>query len=283
MNFRFVQYGSTPYPAEITAELVEVAGHLDKDKIEDLPNYSLHTEYSYGKRNLSSSLVTQFPVLCDANKDGVPQLWKSTEWAEQFAGFVIKLTEGHAAPKVVEIHPPFNDYSDIEQFLERYAVFEKAIHAKYHDTEIVVENRAGAVYHGGRFIVSKAKEIALLCKRIEETRTSLGVVLDFPQLLTAEHLNTDIFDGGKYTAAVDTILPYQATIKGIHIWGKKRSTTGRWVAHSGTLDTYFEDPVDKELFIEGIRKVCSDGRSRFLVPEVNSGAEDLKAVVRELL
>ena len=78
MNFRFVQYGSTPYPVEITAKLVEVAGHLDKDKIEDLPNYSLHTEYSYGKRNLSSSLVTQFPVLCDANKDGVPQLWKST-------------------------------------------------------------------------------------------------------------------------------------------------------------------------------------------------------------
>lgn len=32
MNFRFVQYGSTPYPVEITAELVEVAGHLDKDK-----------------------------------------------------------------------------------------------------------------------------------------------------------------------------------------------------------------------------------------------------------
>lgn len=85
------------------------------------------------------------------------------------------------------------------------------------------------------------------------------------------------------TAAVDTILPYQTTIKGIHIWGKKKSSTGRWVAHSGTLDTYFENPADKELFIEGIRKVCSDGRSRFLVPEVNSGAEDLKAVVEDLL
>lgn len=155
MNFRFVQYGIVHHtllksqPSWLRSQDIWI-----KINIEDLPNYSLHTEYSYGKRNLSSSLVTQFPVLCDANKDGVPQLWKSTEWTEQFAGFVIKLTEGHAAPKVVEIHPPFNDYCDIEQFLERYAVFEKTIHAKYPDAEIVVENRAGAVYHGGRFIVS---------------------------------------------------------------------------------------------------------------------------------
>ncbi len=283
MNFRFVQYGSTRYPSEIVPEMVEVAGHLDKEKIEDLPSYSLHTEYSYRKRKLSSNLVTQFPVICDANKDGVPQLWKSTEWAEQFAGFVIKLTESHAAPKVVEIHPPFNDYCDIDQFLERYAVFEKAIHNVYPDTEIVVENRAGAVYHGGRFIVSKAEEIALLCKRIQESGTDLGVVLDFPQLLTAEHLKTDAFDQDKYNTAIDTIFPYKATIKGIHIWGKKKSASGSWVAHNGTLDTYFADPADKEIFIQGIRKICSDGQRRFLVPEVNSGEEDLKAVVTDII
>ena len=117
MNFRFVQYGGNSYQEGITPELVEVAGHLDKDKIEDVQSYSLHTEYSYGKRKFSSDFIKQFPILCDANKEGVPQLWKSMEWAEQFAEFVIELTKKHAAPKVVEIHPPFNDYCDIDQLL----------------------------------------------------------------------------------------------------------------------------------------------------------------------
>ena len=283
MKFRFVQYGNTEYPSGITPELIEHPGHLDKDRIEDAPKYSIHTEYSYGKRNLSSDLVRQFPALCEANKDGVPQLWKSTDWAEQFAGFVIKLTESHAAPLVVEIHPPFNDYCDIDQFLERYQTFERIIHQAYPGTEIVVENRSGAVYRGGRFIVGKGKEIALLCKRIQETGTDLGVVLDFPQLVTAEHLKTNNFDADKYMSAIDAVVPYQSVIKGIHIWGKKQAENGRWVAHCGTLDTYFPDTTDRDIFIEGIRKVCSDGRARLFVPEVNSGAEDLRAVVSSVI
>ncbi len=283
MEFIFVKYGNNNYPDGIIPELAEVAGHLDKEKIEDLPSYSLHTEYSYGKRNLSSDFIKQFPALCDANKEGVPQLWRSTEWADQFAGFVIKLTEGHAAPRVVEVHPPFNDYCDIDQFLERFSVFEKKLHAVYPDTEIVVENRAGTVYHGGRFIVGKANEIALLCQRIRETGTKLGVVLDFPQLLTAEYIKPDAFNPAKYATAIDMIMPYQDVIKGVHIWGKKKCASGSWVAHNGNLDTLFEDHADKELFVDGVRKICADGRKRFLVPEVNSGEEDLKAVVHELL
>lgn len=283
LNFRFVQYGGNSYPDGITPELVEVAGHLDKERIEDIPAYSLHTEYSYGKRKLTSTLLDQFPELREANKEGVPQLWKNEEWAAQFAGFVKALTQTHAAPKVVEIHPPFNDYCDIDQFIERYKVFEKLIHEAYPETEIVVENRAGAVYHGGRFIVSKAKEIALLCKTIQDTNTNLGVVLDFPQLLTAEHIKTDAFDQAKYATAIDTIYPYQSVIKGVHIWGKKKSASGSWVAHNGTLDTYIENKEDKASFIAGIRKICSDGQSRFFVPEVNSGEEDLKAVVKDVL
>ena len=81
MKFQFVKYGGIEYPDGIEAEMEEVAGHLDKERINALLHYSLHTEYSYGKRKLSSDLVRQFPELCDANKDGVPQLWKSNEWA----------------------------------------------------------------------------------------------------------------------------------------------------------------------------------------------------------
>lgn len=283
MKFRFVEYGGNAYPAGIVPELVEIAGHLDKDRIEDVPRYSLHTEYSYGKRNFSSALVRQFPALCDANKDGVPQLWKSSEWAEQFAEFVIKLTETHAAPTVVEIHPPFNDYCDIDQFLDRYKAFEAKVHQRYPHVEIVVENRAGAVYRGGRFIVSRGKEIAELCKRIQETDTDLGVVLDFPQLVTGENIKPDAFDTSKYVAAIDAIYPYQSVIRGIHIWGKKQAENGRWVAHCGTLDTYLPNASDRESFIAGIKKICSDEQARLFVPEVNSGNEDLKAVVNAVI
>ncbi len=283
MNFKFVQYGGCTYPDGIEPDVVEVAGHLDKDRIEDWPDYSLHTEYSYGKRVFASPLIRRFPELYEASKDGVPQLWKSSEWALRFADFVLKLTEDHNAPRVVEIHPPFSDYCDIEVFIKRYALFENRIHTAYPDTDIVIENRAGTIYHGGRFIIGKAKEIADLCEMIIETKTNLGVVLDFPQLLTAEHIKPEAFDVDKYNLAIDIIYPYQDVIKGIHIWGKKKSTSGRWVAHSGTLDTLFEDSANKEAFISGIRKICSDGKSRFLVPEVNSGEADLKAVVMDLL
>ena len=283
MNFRFVQYGGNTYPDGIVPELVEIAGHLDKDYIEDFPKYSLHTEYSYGKRNFSSALINMYPELCKANKEGVPQLWKSSDWASQFADFVISLTNKHTAPKVIEIHPPFSDYCDIDLFIERYSVFEEHIHKCYPSTEIVIENRAGSVYHGSRFIISKAVEIAVLCQKIQDTKTNLGVVLDFPQLLTAEHIKTESFDHKKYSAAIDKIYPYRDTIKGIHIWGKKKNASGRWVAHNGTLDTFIENPADKEFFISGIRKICSDGKTRFFVPEVNSGESDLKAVVKDVL
>lgn len=279
----FVQYGGNEYPDGIKPSLVEVAGHLDKEMIDRISAYSLHTEYSYGKRKLDSPLVKKYPELCNANKDGVPQLWKNEEWARQFADFILDLTKDNEAPIVVEIHPPFSDYCDLNQFIERYSIFEERIHSTYPNTEIVVENRAGTVYHGGKFIVSKAKDIASLCTIIKTTETKLGVVLDFPQLLTAENINPDSFDSEKYIDAIDRIYPYQDLIRGIHVWGKKKSSTGRWVAHSGTLDSYLEKTKDKETFIEGIKKICSDGRTRFLVPEVNSGEDDLKSVVRDVL
>ena len=224
-----------------------------------------------------------YSALQEANKDGVPQLWKSNVWADQFADFVLKLTEDREAPVVIEIHPPFSDYCDLELFFDRYSVFEERIHTAYPDTEIVIENRAGTVYRGGRFIIGKASEIASLCRKIQENDTNLGVVLDFPQLLTAENLKPESFDRDKYDACIDLIYPYQGTIKGIHIWGKKKNAKGRWIAHNGNLDTLFDNPDDKEAFISGIRKICSDGKLRFFVPEVNSGDSDLKAVVRDVL
>ena len=282
-SFVFIEYNGVPYPEGYSAEIHEVAGHLDKDTIDDVEKYSLHTEYSYGKRKFDTPRLSAFPVLRDANKDGVPQLWKSDEWAGEFADFIIELTQDHKSPEIIEIHPPFNDYCSLEEFAERYLIFEQKIHAAYPDTAIVIENRSGAVYHGGKFLVGKAKEIAALCEIIRQRSLKLGMVLDFPQLLTAEGIDTLKFKTEKYQAAIDTLIPYRDLIKGVHIWGKKKSATGRWVAHAGNLDTYFGGNQDvKALFISGIELICNDGKKRFLVPEVNSGETDLDAIMNDL-
>lgn len=281
--FVFIEYNGVAYPEGYSAEIHEVAGHLDKDTIEAIERYSLHTEYSYGKRKFETLRLTAFPILCEANRDGVPQLWKSNEWAEEFADFIIGLTQDHKSPEIIEIHPPFDDYCSLDEFSERYCIFEQKIHAVYPDTTIVIENRSGAVYRGGKFLVGKAKEIAVLCELIRQNSLNLGVVLDYPQLLTAEGIDTLKFKAEKYQSAIDALIPYRALIKGIHIWGKKRSATGRWVAHAGNLDTYFGDNQEvKALFISGIEQICNDGVKRFLVPEVNSGEADLDAIMNDL-
>lgn len=260
-----------------------MAGHFDKQAIDASEHYSLHTEYSYGKRKFGTERISHDSVLREANKDGVPQLWKSNEWAASFADFIIGLTKGHTPPEIIEIHPPFSDYCTLSEFIDRYCAFEKKIHAVYPHALIVVENRSGSVYRGGKFIIGKAKEIAHLCEMIRQSNIDLGVVLDFPQLLTAEGIDPSAFNAEKYCAAIDALVPCRDMIKGIHIWGKKKSATGRWVAHSGNLDTYFPDnPEVKKTFIHGIHRICDDGARRFFVPEVNSGAEDLESIMNDL-
>ena len=282
--FELIEYNGIPYPEGYVSRIKEVAGHLDKEEIEQEDCYSLHTEYSYGKRKLDSAILNKYKELRESHKGGVPQLWKSEEWAKEFFAFICELTADKNPPNVVEIHPPFNDYADIEHFVKCYKVFEKEIKQAYPNTNIFIENRSGAVYRGGRFVVGKADEIVSLCEAIEKYNLDLGIVLDFPQLLTAERLDTLKFDADKYIAAIEKIHPYQHLIKGIHIWGKKKNPKGRWIAHCGTLDTYFDaNEESKNIFLNGIKRICDDGRTRFLVPEVNSGAEDLRSIIEDLI
>lgn len=282
-KFEFVQYHDIPYPDGFTSNIREVAANFGKDEIETFELYSLHTEYSYGKRNFDTDVISKFEELKTAQKDGVPQLWKSDKWAEEFAEFIFALTKDKNHPTVIEIHPPFNDYCDIASFLDKYIIFEKKIHEIYPNVVIVIENRAGSVYHGGKFIIGKSNEIIELCEKIKKNNINLGVVLDFPQLLTAERFDTLKFDTDKYFAIIDKISEYRDIIKGIHIWGKKKSAGGRWVAHAGDFNTYFGNNIEyKSAFIEGIMKVCDDNTKRFLVPEVNTGAEDLASIINDI-
>ena len=91
------------------------------------------------------------------------------------------------------------------------------------------------------------------------------------------------FNVSKYNALTDELAKYREQIKGLHIWGKKKSASGRWVAHTGTLDTYFNNNAEsKNAFLKGIMKVCADDKIRFLVPEVNSGVSDLVSIVNDI-
>lgn len=282
-QFVFVKYNDVKYPKGYSSEIKEIAAHFDKENIEVSDKYSLHTEYSYGKRKFNTGLISKFPALVEDQKDGVPQLWKSGEWASQFADFIIELTAGYNPPITIEIHPPFNDYCTLDGFVERYNIFESKIKKQFPHTNIVIENRAGAVYRGGKFLIGKAKEIVDLCEQIKEHNLSLRIVLDFPQLLTAENIDTLKFKQEKYQNAIDMICQYRDLIKGIHIWGKKKSEAGRWVAHCGNFDTYFDsDEETIKTFIAGIAKICDDKQKRFFVPEVNSGAEDLCYILNDL-
>lgn len=283
-RFILVEYNGLKYPEGYSAQIHEVAAHFDKDSICPEGAYSLHTEYSYRQRNFNSDQISCFSVLRESHKDYVPQLWKSAAWAQEFADYIISLTRDHIAPSVIEVHPPFNDYCSLDDFSERYRVFEESVHSEYPETMIVIENRAGTVYRGGRFLFGKAMEIAALCELIKQNNLKLGIVLDFPQLLTAENIDPLKFKVKEYQTAIDTILPYRNLIKGIHIWGKKKSATGRWVAHSGNFDTYFGGNAEiKQLFVSGIHQICSDDQMRFLVPEINSGTEDLACIINDLL
>lgn len=57
-SFIFIEYNGVQYPKGYPAHIHEVAGHLDKGTIETAERYSLHTEYSYGKRKFDSGHIS---------------------------------------------------------------------------------------------------------------------------------------------------------------------------------------------------------------------------------
>lgn len=282
-NFKLVQYKKLEYPKGLVPVLKEVPGHFDKSYIKEKGEYSLHTEYSFTSRKLNSDIITKYIHLKESNKKWVPQLWKSNEWASEFADFIFEITSLCEAPKVIEIHPPFKEYCNLNEFVERYSIFESKILEKYTDTKIVIENRAGSRYSGSNFLFSKTDDIIELCNTIKDNKLNLKVVLDFPQLLTAEHIDTLNFDMIKYHQCIDKLCNYSIYIAGIHIWGKKPGKNGTLTSHVGNLNTYFGDNIlAKNEFIKGISKVCNDGIQRYLVPEVNSGNDDLESLMSDL-
>ena len=276
--FEMVKYHKQEYPTDIPLRIEECTSHFDITSVSSDLRLSMHTEYSYGKRNFDSDVIRSFPTIIAAQKDGVPQLWKSEQWAKEFAQFVFALA-GNATPAVIEVHPPFVDYCTFDSFLTSYKAFETAILGKYPDVEILIENRCGSVYKGGKFLVSKLPEVERLCNLIVQNNLRLKIAYDVPQIYSAHNVTKP----EKYVELLQATKPLRDQIGGVHLWGKRKSESGRLVSHCGDLNSYFAGDMDlKHQFLQAFCSCFDDGKVRKLVLEVNSGNEDLLSIVQEL-
>jgi hypothetical protein len=276
-----VLYMGKPYPVGIRCPIEEVAGHLDKTSIRPSGRYSLHTEYSYFARDLDSALLQAFPTLGSSHIRSIPQLWRSEAWADEFAAFAVQLVGTHPPPDILEIHPPFLDYCpDIPTFLSRFIRFEAAIYRAFPATRICLENRAGTQYRKSGFLISSFDSVAALLQNLKEEGAALRLVLDYPQLFTAEGYDMNRFPIETFVEHQTRLAPYKDMISGIHIWGRK----GLLGAHAGTLDDLFQGNTSmKKRVVEAIVSFYDDGRERYFVPEVNGSAKDLQAIVQDFL
>lgn len=280
-----ITYHSKEYPAEVESNIDEIAGNLDKENINPVRNYSLHTEYSHMKRNLNTELINKYPKLKESHRDNIPQLWKNGEWALEFANFIIELIGNNNPPEIIEIHPPFNDYcKDLGTFFNSYEIFEKIILDKYPKVKIFIENRCGTFYTGGKFLISNCKSILLFLEELAKRNLRLKLVLDYPQVFSAEAIKMDNIKLDKIKKFNSEISKYINYIGGFHLWGKRKSAKGRWTSHTGNLNTFFSnDDLLKNEFINSIMEAFNDKQKRYFVPEVNSTEDDLQSIIYDLL
>lgn len=278
-----VKYGNKNYPEGITPKIWEVAGHFDKEPLKFGRNYSLHTEYSFTSRKMNSEFIKEFPEILKATANYIPMLWHNKEWAIEFAMFVLRITENVEPPKIIEIHPPFNDYCvTMADFFEVYKVFEDVIMNKYPQTKIVIENRSGSQYRGGEFLLSTKADLLEFCEAIIRADSSLRIVLDIQQLITAEKIGINRFPIETFESLMKEIKVCMSMIDGVHVWARRKNATGRWVSHNGNLDDMFSEDV-KRRFIKAILDATNDGMDRYFVPEVNSSEDDLKEIINDFV
>lgn len=277
-SFAMVKYHGREYPPDIPLKTEEIAAHFDVTVVNGDLKWSLHTEYSYGKRKFNTARIARYSELLAAQKEQVPQLWKNEAWAMEFADFLFDLVGSKSDPAVIEIHPPFNDYSDISRFIKIYSFFEEKVKDRFPETEILIENRCGSVYRGGKFVISKLADLSNLCELIETTGLSLKVAYDVPQVFTAHQANKE----ESFVKLIEETKLLRKHIGGVHLWGKKLSKTGRKVSHCGDLDSYFGDAAIKNHFLQTFKDCFDDGIVRKMVLEVNSGNDDLQSIIRDL-
>lgn len=280
-----VEYHGKAYPPGISCDISEVAGHFDKTSIPRADRYSLHTEYSFTRRNMSSELIRKYPVLKESAERGIPRLWYSDRWVLEFGEFLIDLVDDNPDPEVIEIHPPFKDYCPtVTCFLDRYAMFEERVRSVFPDATVCIENRSGTQYTKSGFLVSTIEEVVNLLTCVSERGIGLKFALDYPQLFTAYDYYPDEVPADEFTERHKLLEPVKSMISSIHLWGKKRNMDERWVSHTSDMNTMFADnPAMKETLLSLIGRSYDDGIARYFIPEVNSGSTDLQSIVNDCI
>ena len=269
-----IKYRRWQYPSDIPLRIQEIPAHFDTKRIKRELEISLHTEYSFEKRKWDSPYIIKYSELIASQKKGIPQLWKNEKWALQFADYITDLVENSSAPKVIEIHPPFNDYTDITGFVKCYAAFEKRITACFPDIQILVENRSGTRYSGKgcAFVISTNNDIKMLCDELLYADLRLKIAYDIPQIYTAHRAKTE----KEYVNLLEEAKSFREYIGGVHLWGRQKTS------HQGDLNAYFGDTSIKKHFLETFLDCFNDGITRKMVLEVNSNNNDLLSIVSDL-
>jgi hypothetical protein len=284
-----VKYHKLNYPPHIEVNICEVAGNFDVEKLSVNTPYSLHTEYSYGPREFNSKFVCDLKNITSAQIDNIPQLWCNEMWAEEFFIYIKRLI-GKKPPEVLEVHPPFNDYCDtFDQFLKTFNVFYDIFKSKYSTTTILIENRFGTMYKGGKFLLSTCSDISEFCRVLSNSDIDLKIVLDYPQIFSAiidenNKISTDNLEGAveKIKLFNQELKKYREVIGGFHMWGKLKKGN-RWVPHAGNFNTFFSNNNDlKHEFLSSVSSTFNDDIERYFVPEVNSGEDDLHSIVADM-
>lgn len=284
-----VKYHTKDYPAPIRPQLIEVAGNLDSKQICVNQPYSLHTEYSYTQRNLNSELLDGLDELKSAHHNKVPQLWKSRQWSREYAIFIKRLVGTSIPPEVIEIHPPFLDYcGDVDIFWERYLEFYNSIKAEFPNTKVLMENRCGTTYSRSAFLLSTCADMLKFCRFLSNQHSELGLIVDYPQLFSAEKIKMDQLKLDKILKFNQDLKQYADVVGAIHLWGKQKREGKkgalRWTAHCGNLNTFFSDDSEKKAaFLTSMIETFDDSAERYFVPEVNTTEEDLQSIVTDLI
>ena len=280
-----VKYGKRNYPPNIISSVDEIAGHFGKNVISDTVRYSLHTEYSFTKRNFPTDFSVKYPSIASSTYRGIPLLWTSEVWSEQFYEFITDITFKRKDPEIIEIHPPFKDHCpNIDVFLDRYMIFEGKFRKKFPNTKICIENRAGSQYTKSRFLISSINDI---CELINESRSkgcNLKVAVDYPQLFTAYGHEPKDVPMDWFETEHKKLINVKQSISSVHLWGKRRNEKEKLNAHQGDLNSLFEDdPEKKEKLLKLIASFYDDGICRYFVPEVNSNDSDLKSIIDDCM
>ena len=130
---------------------------------------------------------------------------------------------------------------------------------------------------------SNCNDIISLCNKLSERDLKLKIVLDYPQLMNSEHINSN-------NPSIKSIIDFNANLKdqseyigGIHLWGRKVRTKGQR-SHYGNLNTLFNNNYrTKKLFLQSLHDTFDDDIIRYMVLEVNSSTKDMHAIIKDLM